>query len=221
MTYLELVNEVLARLREPAAASVSDSVYTTAISKLVNTTKREVEMAWRWTTLQSTFDISLGVTTDSTYACTDWGKQAQIRYAWDVTNNSRLSAMTDERWDRMVDLGGTVSSDRALYWRLQGYDSSDDPLIEVYPVPPLLSLSTVRVYGYVPQSDLSADTDSLSVPDYPVILGAYARAVSERGEDAGASYDETFRDYQSSLNDAISRDSGNEQFGFASDWQII
>ena len=90
--------------------------------------------------------------------------------------------------------------------------------MQLYPTPD--DARTVRVYGYVSQADLSADDDSLSIPEYPVILGAYARAVSERGEDAGNAYDETVREYQSALNDAIARDNNAHAMGRGSDWVI-
>jgi len=41
----------------------------------------------------------------------------------------------------------------------------------------------------------------------PVILGAWARAISERGEDGSLS-DMVFMQYQQALSDAIAQDSG-------------
>jgi len=221
MTYLTIVNQILRRLREDEVATVTASAYSTLIGDLVNTTKREVEQAWRWKHLREETTFLTGQDTTNAFALTGWGKQAIIRDLYDITNNLRLTTMSDERWRVMVDLGGTVTSDQPWNWRVGGYDSSGDLEIELYPLPPVFSLNTIKAYGWVPQADLSSDTDELLVPDYPVILGAYSRAVSERGEDMGAAYDETVRDYQSALNDAIARDSANENFGYASDWEVI
>ena len=42
-TYLQLVNDVLTRLREATVTNVSDTDYSSLIGKLVNDAKREVE----------------------------------------------------------------------------------------------------------------------------------------------------------------------------------
>ncbi len=54
MTYLEIVNKVLKRLREPTVASVSENSYSSLIGDLVNVAKREIEDAWNWSTLRTT-----------------------------------------------------------------------------------------------------------------------------------------------------------------------
>ena len=49
-------------------------------------------------------------------------------------------------------------------------------------------------YGYRKQdyleTDGTSDSTNILVPWRPVVLGAYAKAVSERGESGGASFDE-------------------------------
>ena len=64
----------------------------------------------------------------------------------------------------------------------------------------------------VPQDDLSADADELTLPEYPVILGAYAKALAERGEDGGFMFAEAESNYQKSLSDAVALDAGNLPF---------
>jgi len=59
-----------------------------------------------------------------------------------------------------------------------------------------------------PQVELVADADVLYVPHEPVIMGAYARAIAERGEDAGFQGNEAYALYLQSLADAISLESG-------------
>mgnify|MGYP003675312696 FL=1 len=48
MTYLEIVNSVLVRLREEEVTSLDENDYSKLISRLVNVTKNEVENAWNW-----------------------------------------------------------------------------------------------------------------------------------------------------------------------------
>ena len=47
-TYLDVVNNVLRRLREPTVQSVDDTPYSSMIGVLVNDAKREVEDATEW-----------------------------------------------------------------------------------------------------------------------------------------------------------------------------
>jgi hypothetical protein len=60
---------------------------------------------------------------------------------------------------------------------------------------------------YVPQDKLSADTDTLLAPEEPVVLGAFARALVERGEDGGLNSSEAYGLYKASLADAIALES--------------
>ena len=57
-TYLDLVNDVLVRLREAQVASVSQNTYSALIGKLVNDAKREVEDSWNWDTLRNTISFT-------------------------------------------------------------------------------------------------------------------------------------------------------------------
>ena len=51
MTYLELVNDVLIRLREAEVETVSQTDYSKLIGKFVNDAKRQVEDAYSWNVL--------------------------------------------------------------------------------------------------------------------------------------------------------------------------
>jgi len=57
--YLELTNEVLIRLREPEASSVSDNAYVKLIAKYVNDSKRQVEDAYNWNALSETLSADI------------------------------------------------------------------------------------------------------------------------------------------------------------------
>ena len=47
--------------------------------------------------------------------------------------------------------------------------------------------------------------------EFPVLLGAWAKAISERGEDGGQNTSEAYQLYQYALNDAISQDAAIAQ----------
>lgn len=68
MTYLELINDVLIRLRETTVATNGATTYSTLIGKFVNDAKRQVEDAFSWnvlgqnitlTTVAATYSYSL------------------------------------------------------------------------------------------------------------------------------------------------------------------
>ncbi len=54
MTYLNLVNNVLRRLREEEVTSVQGSTYSKMVGDFVNDAKRMVEDAWDWSALRTT-----------------------------------------------------------------------------------------------------------------------------------------------------------------------
>ena len=58
-TYLELINNVLSRLREPAVGSVTANTYTTLIGQYVNDAKEVVEDSWSWSVLETPVSFSL------------------------------------------------------------------------------------------------------------------------------------------------------------------
>ena len=68
MTYLELVNKVLRRLRESEATTVGGTgnvnVYPRLIGDYVNEAKAQVEAAWDWSALRTTLTL---VTTANTF----------------------------------------------------------------------------------------------------------------------------------------------------------
>jgi hypothetical protein len=53
MTYLDLVNNVLRRLRETEVASVQSTAYSKLIGDIVNDAKDLVENSWDWSALRN------------------------------------------------------------------------------------------------------------------------------------------------------------------------
>ena len=58
MTYLNLVNNVLRRLREEEVASVSSNTYSKMVGDFVNDAKKMVEDAWDWSALRTTLTVT-------------------------------------------------------------------------------------------------------------------------------------------------------------------
>jgi len=81
-----------------------------------------------------------------------------------------------------------VDINSAMYYGINGVDSSGDIYVDTYPV--TNAVETLNFNMVVPETALSANTDITNLPRRALVLGVWALAVSERGEDGGASYTE-------------------------------
>jgi hypothetical protein len=201
--YLELTNEVLVRLREPEASSVSDNAYVKLIAKYINDSKRQVEDAYNWNSLSET----LSATTASdvfNYVLTGTGQRFRVIDVLNDTSNTVLQNATTSWMNRMFLLGST-SKNSPMYYNFNGTNTNGDTQVDLFPIPD--GVYNIRFNVIRPQVELSANSDKLLVPHEPVILGALARAQAERGEDGGMQSAETYALFKQSLSDAIGLES--------------
>ena len=84
------------------------------------------------------------------------------------------------------------------------------------PIPNSAQAISFDVVKY--QSELKGATTIMKIPSNPVILGAWARAISERGEDGGTQSSSVGFEMKEALNQAIILDSGNTQY--ETDWYV-
>ena len=198
MTYLQLVNDVLARLRESSVATVTTNAYSTLIGKFVNDAKRQVEDAWNWDALSATLTLTTSGGT-STLLATGSGPRPRDVTINDTTNKSRLTNVPIQ-WIVDQQQLSNVTNGPPIYYAWNGNNGTDSYL-ELYPTP--AGAYTLKVNCYVPQAELSNGSDVILVPSEPVIAGAFARALAERGEDGGFSSSEAYGLYKSILSDYI------------------
>jgi hypothetical protein len=101
-------------------------------------------------------------------------------------------------------LNQTPTSGIPRYYNFNGVSSDGDTLVDLYPKPD----GAYTIYFNIIQrtTDLSSDSDTLTIPSQPVLLLAYAKAVEERGEDAGMSSTSAYATAARVLNDAITQD---------------
>jgi len=203
-TALQLVNKVLRRLREDEVTSFTSS-YAGLILDFVNETKREVEDSWNWTSLRTTKTITTAAGT-SQYALTGAGSRFRILDAWDSTNNAQLVLANSAYFNYNTEGMGSPSQGHPFAYQVWGQDANGDPYISINPVPD--GAYTLTFYVHVPQVDLTATSDTMTVDEWPVVLGAWAKAISERGEDGGQNTIEQQMIYKSALSDAIAIDEG-------------
>jgi hypothetical protein len=199
MTYLELVNDVLVRLRETTVASVTETSYSTLIGKFVNDAKRQVEDAYAWNVLGTTITLS---TTSGTYqyALTGAGQKFQVVDVINVTSNVGMKNIDFASMNRKQNFSTPVSGIPYEY-AFDGIDGNYDTKVTIYPRPD--GVYSIPFSLTVPQATLSSGSTVIAVPDVLVTQNAYARALVERGEDGGLSSSEAYQLYKSMLSDYI------------------
>ena len=203
MTYLELVNDVLVRLRESTVSTVGETSYSALIGKFVNDAKRQIEDSYTWNALAQTVTIttSSGV---SSYALTGAGQKFRVTDAINTTSVITLDNITVADMNRKLNFG-TPSQSIPSEFCYNGVDGNGDTKVDLFPVPN--GVYTLLFDLIIPQANLSADGTSVKVLDYLVTQSAYARALIERGEDGGTSSSEAYALFRGMLSDAIALES--------------
>ena len=201
-TYLELVNDVLIRLRESEVTSVNDTAYSKLISKYVVDAQRQVEDAYNWNALSNTLTM---VTVPELFNAVLVGSGVRFRLI-DVIDDDNNNILTYKSSKEMNDLFLTNrQSGVPIYFNFNGVSPEGDTQVDLFPVPN--GNYTIRFNIIQPQDPLQFDSDALLVPAEPVIFLAYAKALAERGEDGGMGTSEAYQLYQQSLADHISNES--------------
>lgn len=201
MTYLEIVNAVLARLREPTVSTVTLNAYSTLIGKFVNDAKRQVEDAYDWNVLGQEIDIT---TVSGTYVYPLTGAGQKFRVSSDplnITNNVVMQAISVGEMRQKQNFTPIVTNIPTQYC-FEGVDASGDVNVQLYGRPD--GVYSIKFFLTIPQATLTSNTTSILVPHELVEQNAYARALVERGEDGGLSSSEAYNLYRSMLGDYIS-----------------
>jgi hypothetical protein len=201
--FLELTNDVLIRLREPEASSVSDNAYVKLISKYVNDSKRQVEDAYNWNALSETLSAVTSVDVFN-YVLVGTGQRFRVIDVLNDTSNFVMRNATT-RWMNEQFLIASPAKGAPYYYNFNGTNTDGDTQVDLFPIPD--GVYNIRFNVIRPQVELVANSDKILVPHEPVILGALARAQAERGEDGGVQSGETYVLYRQSLADAISLES--------------
>ena len=199
MTYLEMVNDVLVRLREPVVTTASETTYSALIGKFINDAKRQIEDAFAWNALGQTLTVTTAASTAS-YSLTGSGQKFQVSNVLNTTSNITMRNISNADMNRKQNFTPTVNTVPTEY-AFGGIDGSYDTKVTVYPVPD--GVYTLKFFVTIPQATLSSDSTVVLVPDVLIVQNAYARALVVRGEDGGLSSSEAYALYRSMLSDYI------------------
>jgi len=236
VTFRELINEVLIRLREDTISSdwsgdINDSsndanisAYQRVIGSLVNDAKSHVESRHDWTALRETFTITT-VAATMVYTLGDTnsgaGSNPKILDVINQATGTHLSQVSNEWLNARSFPAANIATGEPYHYALNGSTSvvttrPPDVNVDIYPVPTKaqnINFNLIKI-----QPAMTTATKILTVPVDPVILGAWARAISERGEDGGTQSSLMAQEANESLKQAIMLDSGNTQY--ETDWYI-
>jgi len=237
MTFRELVNSVLLRLREDTidsdwsgdyTDSVSLTSYQKLICELVNDSKKNVESYHDWNALRETFNVKLK-TGNMQYTLGDATRGAGTSFKiLDVRNKStgqQLEQANNEWLNEKMFPISKVASGEPTHYALNGISQAGvgrepDANVDFYPIPSATQNNQIIAVNIVgAQKELSEGSDILRVPSQPVILGAWARAISERGEDGGTLSSAVAGEARDALNMAVQLDAGN--FEYERDWTVV
>jgi hypothetical protein len=215
MQYIQLVNDVLARLRESEVSSVNDNAYSKMIGKFVNDAKRNVEDAYNWNAL---YDTLTATTTGDifNYVLEGSGQRFRVVDVLNDTSNWELREAST-RWMNQQFLLTTPQKGSPQYYNFNGVDVNGDTQVDLFPIPN--DVYNVRFNIVLPQPIMTTDSTVLKVPYEPVIFLAYAKALAERGEDGGLASSEAYGLYKTSLADAIAIESG--RYDEESTWRLV
>jgi hypothetical protein len=212
MNYLELVNDVLVRLREDEVTAPTDTPYSKLISTFVNDAKRIVEDSFEWNVLTETLTVT---TQDGLFnwVLTGVGKRFRVMDVVNSEGNYFLEGITSSRMNNLM-LNGESSKGSPIYYNFNGVNDGDTQ-VDLYPIPD--KVYNIYFNVYKPQNKLTDASTELLVPSEPVIKYAYAQAVAERGEDGGLAAQEATALADLSLADhiAMAESRQNDQYVWA------
>lgn len=204
MTYLELVNSVLIRMRENEVVSVQDTKYSKLIGTFINDVKHQVENAYEWNCLATSFQVK---TLPGTYAYTllDTNNRFKVIDVINDTSDYELQNKSLKELNRLYIASGNTQTGLPMYYGFNGEDINGNIIVNLYPIPD----REVTIYFnlIMPQPKLTLDTDVLQVPYLPVELGAYALAIAERGEDGSVTSGDAYNLYRTTLSDHVAIES--------------
>ena len=217
MDFKSLINEVLIRLREDTLSSelgssaniftdplVSD--YQRLVASLINDSKRNVESYHDWLVLRETVNIAT-VSGTRNYSLSS-GQELKVV---DVINQSTGNILVQvSRQYINSALYPSENSGEPMYYAFNGADSSNNLKVDLEPKP--TSVQTISFDIVKQQDNLTLANDNMKVPEQSVILGAWMRAIAERGEDGGSQSSVVAQEFKESFNQAIIKDSGNTQY---------
>jgi hypothetical protein len=214
-TYLDLVNDVLVRMREPEVTTVAENTVSALVGKYINDAKRQVSDAYDWDAFNTPITVNTIANTTGPYSITGAGVRYKTMDVINTTSFYELSPLSHANYDSFYYTTPTPTKGLPMYYSIKGVDTNGDIKVNFWPVPD--AVYAIRFSLIVPEADFTTDSSTTLLAKEPIVLGAFARALVERGEDGGLSSSEAYALYKSCMSDLIAlelaRSPENDTFG--------
>ena len=200
-TYLDLVNDVLVRMREPQVTTVSENTVSALVGKYINDAKRQVSDAYDWDAFNTPITVSTIANTTGPYSITGAGVRFKTMDVINTTSFYEMQPLSHANYDSFYYTTPTPTMGLPMYYSIKGVDTNGDIKVNFWPVPD--AVYSIRFSLIVPEADFTTDTSTTLLAKEPIVLGAFARALVERGEDGGLTSSEAYALYKSCMSDLI------------------
>ena len=202
MIYIDVVNNVMRRMRENEVANITETTFSTMVGDFVNDAKDLVEAAWDWSALRQTLIIP---TVNDVVSYSLVGSQDNLKMLDIINDTSNLFLeYRPQMWFKNAYYISPPPSGSPTFYTFNGVDANGDTQIDVYPKPD--GVYSLRVSAVIRKGLLVNNQDRIYVPSTPVIHLANALLARERGETGGTSAAEYFSIANQYLSDAIALD---------------
>ena len=124
MTYLNLMNSVLRRLREEETTSVTSTTYVKMVGDFINDAKTLVGQAADWSALRETITIST-TASDNTYSLTGGGDNIKVMSMLNDTENCFMEYQTKDWFNEQLYISSAAEG-APRYFTYNGLDASGD-----------------------------------------------------------------------------------------------
>ena len=201
-TYLNIVNEVLRRLREDEVSNVTQNTYSKMVGDFVNDAKQIVEDAHDWSALRTTVVVPT-VENTTEYSLTNAGERVKIYSVINDTSNFFMRYESPNWFNNAYYISGEVTGSPDSY-TFSGVDTAGDTKVRVYPKPS--GVFSLRFDLIAREAELSGDADTTVLPKNAIVHNAVALLARERGETDGTTAQDYFLIADKHLSDAIALD---------------
>lgn len=224
MTYLQLINRVMRGLREKQVVGVTSATgFTELVGQYVNQAKHDIEDAGPWEALRTSVTGTLTVSQQTEDLTSSTNERSYIYVdpfsgvgqAWITTSGSKgtIAVIPQAAMRQMWQMTDNTVTGVPVYVSFS--KSASGITAEFYPAPD--AAYTYRFEFVVPQAELSAAGDTLSIPSEPVWRTALAMAVEERGDEFSGNVAQYYDRAEAALHSAIMSDFGRDPLTFRSE----